>query len=144
MQISYHFALTKIQKLQNLKNNNNKKTFFLYRPVLPEIDRYGQYFFRYEIRRLTIPVRYILAGTVRYWLPCLHFRYFIWIFILNIRLCDWTLLFLIWVHDEKQGDSRRQLVKLKEPADFIFTRVFHSKESNSSSGNDQNYILSIG
>ena len=66
MQISYHFALTKIQKLQNLKNNNNKKTFFLYRPVLPEIDRYGQYFFRYEIRRLTIPVRYILAGTVRY------------------------------------------------------------------------------
>ena len=29
MQISYHFALTKIQKLQNLKNNNNnKKTFF--------------------------------------------------------------------------------------------------------------------
>ena len=59
-------------------------------------------------------------------------------------MCDWTLLFLIWVHDEKQGDSRRQLVKLKEPADFIFTRVFHSNESNSSSGNDQNYILSIG
>ena len=29
MQISYHFALTKIQKLQNLKNNNNeKKNFF--------------------------------------------------------------------------------------------------------------------
>ena len=29
MQISYYFALTKIQKLQNLKNNNNKKkTFF--------------------------------------------------------------------------------------------------------------------
>ena len=138
MQISYHFTLTKIQKLQNLKNNNNKKKLFFYT---------GQYFFRYEIRRLTIPVRYILAisaGTVRYWLPCLHFRYFIWIFILNIRLCDWTLLFLIWVHDEKQGDSRRQLVKLKEPADFIFTRVFHSKESNSSSGNDQNYILSIG
>ena len=36
MQISYHFALTKIQRLQNLKNNNNKKkTFFLYRPVCP-------------------------------------------------------------------------------------------------------------
>ena len=36
MQISYHFALTKIQKLQNLKNNNKiKKTFFLYWPVCP-------------------------------------------------------------------------------------------------------------
>ena len=33
MQISYYFALTKIQKLQNLKNNNNKKkkTFFPWR-----------------------------------------------------------------------------------------------------------------
>ena len=32
MQVSYHFALTKIQKLQNLKNNNNNnnnnKLFF--------------------------------------------------------------------------------------------------------------------
>ena len=28
MQISYHFALTKIQKLQNFKNNNNKKKNF--------------------------------------------------------------------------------------------------------------------
>ena len=44
MQISYHFALTKIQKLQNLKNNNKKKKlFFLYRPVLPEIDQYDWY-----------------------------------------------------------------------------------------------------
>ena len=79
MQISYHFALTKIQKLQNLKNNNKKKTFFLYwlvRPVLSEIDRYGRYFFRYETWGLTVPVclsvRYIPVvpvGTVRYWLP---------------------------------------------------------------------------
>ena len=78
MQISYYFALTKIQKLQNLKNSNNnkKKTFFLYRPVcpvLPEIDQYGQDFFRYETRGLIVPVyllvRYIPAvpaGMVRY------------------------------------------------------------------------------
>ena len=39
MQISYHSVLTKIQKLQKLKNKN----FFLYRPVLPEIGRYGRY-----------------------------------------------------------------------------------------------------
>ena len=32
MQISYHFVLTKIQKLQNLKKKK-KKNFFLYRPV---------------------------------------------------------------------------------------------------------------
>ena len=43
MQISYHFVLTKIQKLQNLKK---KKTFFCigwyarYRLVLPEIGLY--------------------------------------------------------------------------------------------------------
>ena len=45
IQISYHFVLTKIQKLQNLKKKK-KKTFFCtgryaqYRPVLPEIGRY--------------------------------------------------------------------------------------------------------
>ena len=68
MQISYYFALTKIQKLQNLKK---KKNFFLYRPVLLEIGRYGWYFFwyetggymyrfacRYGIFRLYRPVRY--------------------------------------------------------------------------------------
>ena len=56
MQISYHFGLTKIQKLQNLKNNNKKKNFFFvlagttstdryarYRSVLPEINRYNRY-----------------------------------------------------------------------------------------------------
>ena len=50
MQISYHFAQTKIQKLQNLKNNNNKKlkkkTFFLYQlvhPVLAGMYRTGMY-----------------------------------------------------------------------------------------------------
>ena len=47
IQISYHFVLTKIQKLQNLKKK--KKTFFCtgryarYRPVLPEIGWYGRY-----------------------------------------------------------------------------------------------------
>ena len=47
IQISYHFVLTKIQKLQNLKKK--KKTFFCtgryarYRPVLPEIGRYDRY-----------------------------------------------------------------------------------------------------
>ena len=47
MQINYHSALTKIQKLQNLKKK--KKTFFFtaryawYWPVLPEIGWYGQY-----------------------------------------------------------------------------------------------------
>ena len=35
MQISYHFALTKIQKLQNLKKKKKKKK--LYWLVLPEI-----------------------------------------------------------------------------------------------------------
>ena len=66
MQISYHFALTKIQKLQNFKNNNNKKkTFFLYWPVrsvLPEIDRYGRYFFRYETGEVNHTG--LLPGTV--------------------------------------------------------------------------------
>ena len=42
IQISYHSILTKIQKLQNLKKKK-KKNFFLYRPVLPEIGRYGWY-----------------------------------------------------------------------------------------------------
>ena len=37
MQISYHFTLKKIQKLQNFKKkkNNNNKTFFLYLPISP-------------------------------------------------------------------------------------------------------------
>ena len=74
MQISYHSALTKIQKLQNLKK---KKNFFLYRPVLPEIGRYDWYFFWYETWELYVldclPVRYISAvptGTVQNWLSC--------------------------------------------------------------------------
>ena len=76
MQINYHSALTKIQKLQNLKK---KKNFFLYRPIrliLAGIARnwlvwpvYGRYFFRYEIGELYVPVclpvLYIPAGTVR-------------------------------------------------------------------------------
>ena len=84
MQISYHSALTKIQKLQNLKKK--KKTFFfLYRPVRmvpaciarnwpvrPVHGRYVRYFFRYETGGLYVLdcllVRYIPAvpaGTVR-------------------------------------------------------------------------------
>ena len=72
MQISYHFALTKIQKLQNLKNNDNKnknKNFFSVLtgivqnwPVRSEHGRYGRYFFRYEtggVNRTDF-----LAGTV--------------------------------------------------------------------------------
>ena len=35
IQISYHSILTKIQNLQNLKNKNKNKNFFLYRPVRP-------------------------------------------------------------------------------------------------------------
>ena len=85
MQISYHSALTKIQKLQNLKKK--KKNFFLYRPVRPVPagiarnwpvrpvrGRYGRYFFRYETGGSSVPdcwpVRYIpagTAGTVRNW-----------------------------------------------------------------------------
>ena len=42
IQISYHSVLTKIQKLQNFKKKE-KKNLFLYRPVLPEIGRYGRY-----------------------------------------------------------------------------------------------------
>ena len=39
MQISYHFGLTKIQKLQNLKNNNNnkKKLFFCTGQYCPKL-----------------------------------------------------------------------------------------------------------
>ena len=40
MQINYHSALTKIQKLQNLKK---KKNFFLYQPILPKIGQYDRY-----------------------------------------------------------------------------------------------------
>ena len=72
MQISYHFVLTKIQKLQNLKKKN--KHFFLYWPVVLEIGRYARYFFRYETGGSSVPdcwsVRYIPtvpAGTVRNW-----------------------------------------------------------------------------
>ena len=45
MQINYHSAFTKIQNLQNQKKKNLKKLlfFFLYRPVMPKIDRYGWY-----------------------------------------------------------------------------------------------------
>ena len=71
MQISYHSALTKIQKLQNFKKKKKKLFFCIgqlvrYRPV------HGRYFFWYEIGGLYEPVclsvRYILAipaGTVR-------------------------------------------------------------------------------
>ena len=71
MQISYHSALTKIQKLQNLE----KRNFFLYRPVrpvLPEIGRYSQCLNQYET--LMFRYRYGTYRPVRpvpvwYWLP---------------------------------------------------------------------------
>ena len=57
MQISYHSALTKIQKLQNLK----KKKKIMYWPVLPEI---GRYLNQYEM--LTFRYRYTYRyGTYR-------------------------------------------------------------------------------
>ena len=63
MQISYHFALTKIQKLQNLKNNNNeKKNFFLVPAGIAQ---------NWPIRPVFFPVQNkgvnrigLLAGTV--------------------------------------------------------------------------------
>ena len=70
MQISCHFALTKIQKLQNLKKKK-KKTFFFtgrytqYRLVLPEI---GQYMACtagiFLVRNMGIICTGLLAGTV--------------------------------------------------------------------------------
>ena len=70
MQISYHFALTKIQKLQNLKKKK-KNFFFLYRLVLPKLagtagifsdTKQGGYTYRFACRygifRLYRPVRY--------------------------------------------------------------------------------------
>ena len=80
MQIIYNFVLKKIKKLQNLKKKKKKKKNFCtgryaqYRPVLPEIGRYGRYFFRYETGGSSVPdcwpVRYIPAvpaDTVRNW-----------------------------------------------------------------------------
>ena len=82
MQISDHFALTKIQKLQNLKNNNNKKNFFFCigqyaRPgtgrYCPKLTGTVGIFSGMKQGGLTVsvclPVRYILivsAGMVRY------------------------------------------------------------------------------
>ena len=47
MQISYHSAITKIQKLQNFKKKKKKNfctgRYARYRPVLPEIGRYSRY-----------------------------------------------------------------------------------------------------
>ena len=86
MQISYYFALTKIQKLQNFFLKNKKKTFFCtgwyraYRPVLPEIGWYkagaAGIFSGTKQGGSNVPdcwpVRYILAvpaSTVQNWLP---------------------------------------------------------------------------
>ena len=67
MQISYHSALTKIQKLQNYNKKIKKKNFFLYRPVrpvLPEIGRYSRYLNWYEM--LMFRYRYTYRnGTYR-------------------------------------------------------------------------------
>ena len=65
MQISYHSALIKIQKLQNLEKKKKKiciDQYARYWLVLPEIGWYGRYFFRYETWGLYVqvclPVRY--------------------------------------------------------------------------------------
>ena len=65
IQISYHFVLTKIQKLQNLKT---KKNFFLYRPVRPVSAGIAR---NWPVRPVFFPVRNrgvectgLLAGTV--------------------------------------------------------------------------------
>ena len=50
IQISYHFSLTKIQKLQNFKKK--KKNFFLYRPVF------------FLVRNMGVIRTGLLAGTV--------------------------------------------------------------------------------
>ena len=70
MQISYHSALTKIQKLQNLKKKI--KTFFLYWSVSPVPAGTWPVFFPVRNRGLydpvCLPVRYIPAipaGMVR-------------------------------------------------------------------------------
>ena len=71
MQISYHYALKKIQKLQNLI----KKNFFFVPAGIPGT---GRYFFRYEIGRLYVLVcllvQYIPAGMVRNRLSWIHDR----------------------------------------------------------------------
>ena len=67
IQISYHFVLTKIQKLQNLKKKK-KKTFFLYWPVRPVPAGIAR---NWPVRPVFFPVRNrgvectgLLAGTV--------------------------------------------------------------------------------
>ena len=82
MQISYHFTLTKIQKLQNKKK---KMVFFCigryarYRMVMPEIGQYGRYGWyldRYELLafRYRYTYRYDTYQPVPVWyrLPWSH------------------------------------------------------------------------
>ena len=75
MQISYHYALKKIQKLQNLIKKKKKNFFFFVPASTPGT---GRYFFQYETGGLYVPVcllvQYIPAGTVRNRLPWIHDR----------------------------------------------------------------------
>ena len=77
IQISYHSILTKIQKLQNLKNNNNnyKKNFFSVPAGTPDIGRYcpkltgmaGTWLVRpvfFPVRNRRLNHTGLLAGTV--------------------------------------------------------------------------------
>ena len=48
-QVSYHFSLTKIQKLQNFKKKKKKKRLFPVPTNMPKIGQYGRYLNRYEI-----------------------------------------------------------------------------------------------
>ena len=76
MQISYYSVLTKIQKLQNLKNKNKKKikkkNFFFVPASIARNWSVRPVFFQVQNRRSSVldywPVRYIPAvpaGTVR-------------------------------------------------------------------------------
>ena len=73
MQVSYYYALKKIQKLQNLIKK--KKTFFLYRPVHPvQAGIFSGMKQRGLYVPVCLPVQYIPAGTVRNRLPWIHDR----------------------------------------------------------------------
>ena len=76
MQISYHFALTKIQKLQNLKKKK-KKTFFCTDWYCPKLAGTGGIFSGMKQGGLYVPVclpvwyiPVLPAGTVQNRLPC--------------------------------------------------------------------------
>ena len=80
----HHLALKKLPKLPHKKKKKKKeRKHFVFRPSIhlpTETTRfrwYGRYFFRYEIRGLSVPdywpvwyIPVVPAGTVQNWLPC--------------------------------------------------------------------------